>query len=458
MDNVTRRDRLSCRGEFGRPSYPLSVAVLVDLEYGASAGGHVKCWQRFAEAAVGLEDAIELTVYFLGTVPRRILLSRNVRYEILEPRLGTRHIGFLSQGAGHTDLAPFHPGLARRLPQYDLLHVTDVFAFARTAAFVSRYRRIPLVMSIHTDLPYFTKVYTEEIVHRVFGDNRFANLVLQDLRFAARSADRMRQRVHHLARRCDHVLYAHDEDLAALTPVIGPRRLSHLRRGIDKERFHPRSRDRSRLESVFGIPPSRLLLLFVGRLDESKQVMLAARVARQLLERGCDLTFLAIGDGAQRHRIASMLGSYAVLPGSLPQSDLEWIYPSADLFVFPSPSETVGNVVLEAKASGLPVMVANCPGPSQLIRQSGWDGFVVPSGDVRQWTDYAEALLRDDNRRARIGARARRGIEKDWPSWEDVLETDLMQTWGKVVARAAPARSRSDTGSNSGFGDGLQNA
>ncbi len=458
MTNWICHDRVADGADAEHAPKPLSVAVLVDLELADAAGGHVKCWQRFAEAATGFGAQLDLTVFFLGPEARRVVLSENVRYEVLPPCLGTRRFGFLSQGAGHTDLAPFHPALARRLRHFDLLHITDVFAFARTAAFVARWRRNPLVMSIHTDLPHFAEIYTAEVIRRLFGDGRFARFVLHDLRFAERNARGMRRRLHRLARRCDHVLYAHGRDVAELAPVVGRRQLSRLRRGVEKERFHPSSRDRERLQSVFGIPPMRPVLLFVGRLDESKQVMLAARVARRLLDRGGDLTFLAVGDGAQRSSIAALLGPHAVLPGILPQSELAWIYPSADLFIFPSQSETVGNVVLEARASGLPALVADCPGPSQLIRQSGRDGVVLPPGDARPWADHAEALLKDTDRRLQMGARARHSIEQDWPSWAEVLDADLMRTWRAVTAHSASTPAASDNGSNTGYGGGLQNA
>src|SRR5262245_26309194 len=101
---------------------PLKVGVLVDLVLSPDAGGHVKCWQRFAEAAVGFPDRLDLTVHFNGPKPRRIELSPSVRYQVLPPVFSTAHL--IRQLPDHTDLAPWHPQLVRHLTEYDVIHTT----------------------------------------------------------------------------------------------------------------------------------------------------------------------------------------------------------------------------------------------------------------------------------------------------------------------------------------------
>lgn len=427
-----------------RHAPPISVAVLVDLEFAEGASGHVKCWQRFAEAAVEDAHDIDLTVYFIGEEERCVPLSETVRYRLLKPRLGTRRFPFLAQGAGHTDLAWFHPQLAQRLPRHDVLHTTDVFAFAATARRVSRRRRMPMVTSIHTDLPKLTEIYTGEVVRRLFGGGKIASLLLDDLELGAVNARKMARRVHRMVRRSDHVMVPHRDDWRRLAPVVGPNRLSLLRRGIDIDRFHPSRRDRARLADRFGIEADCGALLFVGRIDESKKAAYAARAAQALIGRESRFKFLFVGDGAQRQAIADILGPKAVLPGSVPQEDLAWIYPSADMFVFPSESETVGNVVLEAKASGLPALVADAPGPAQLVLKHGVDGLITPTADPADWTAAIAALLEDGGRRQEMGRQARIAVETAWPSWGDVLRVDLLPIWRDVALRRAPLTNSPD--------------
>jgi glycosyltransferase involved in cell wall biosynthesis len=415
---------------------PRSVGVLIDLELTENAGGHVKCWQRLAEASVGLRDGVDLTVYFLGHDERVIPLGENVRYVTLTPRLGTRRFRFLAQGAGHTDLASHHPRLAAWLAGHDVIHTTDVFAFGQTGRRAARRQGIPLVTSIHTDLPLFTEIYTAEIVRRIFGDGALTRFVLDDLEAGKRSARGMQRKVDEMIRQSDHVIVSNREDQCHAASIVGSPRVSFLRRGIDRERFNPDRRDRDRLAATFGIPSNCPVLLFVGRIDATKKALFAAERARTLIDAGHDLRFLAIGAGAQQAPIAALLGPYAVMPGSVPQEDLGWIYPSADIFVFPSESESYGNVVIEAKAAGLPVLVADHPGPSQLIRQPGADGFVLPTSDPASWHRVLTKLLSDPAERQAVGFAAHRAVAAAWPSWRDVVEQDLLPVWRKVMPRS----------------------
>src|SRR5438874_5552023 len=117
-------------------SPPLKVGVLVDLDLTPEAGGHVKCWQRLAEAAVDCAELLDLTVHFSGPEPRRIELSSNVRYVVLPPVFSSARL--ICRVPDHTDLAPWHPRLARMLTDYDLIHTTDAYATAP-----DRYGRAP---------------------------------------------------------------------------------------------------------------------------------------------------------------------------------------------------------------------------------------------------------------------------------------------------------------------------
>src|SRR4051812_9996705 len=116
---------------------PVRVSVLIDLERGPNAGGHVIAWERLARAAAG-DDGVDLTLHFSGDdgVER---VSDNVRFVSHRPVLSTARFGFLSHIPAHTDLAPYHGRLAAALAESDIIHTTDAyFAFARTAERVAR--------------------------------------------------------------------------------------------------------------------------------------------------------------------------------------------------------------------------------------------------------------------------------------------------------------------------------
>ena len=105
------------------PRGPLKVGALVDLTLTPDAGGHVKCWQRIAEAAVEFPDELDLTVHFNSAdktaALRRIELSPSVRYVLMRPVLSTSRL--VRQVPDHTDLGLWHPRLARMLPNYDVI-------------------------------------------------------------------------------------------------------------------------------------------------------------------------------------------------------------------------------------------------------------------------------------------------------------------------------------------------
>ena len=418
----------------------LTVAVLVTLERGPDAGGHVKCWERFSEAAAEIPDALDLTLHFLGLKEHNEQAARNVRIVEHPARLGTRTFPFLNAGAGHTDLARWHPALAHDLAGADVVHATDFFSFGRTALKIAQKGRCGLVASIHTDVPLFTRIYAAEIFRNLLGP------VGAHLNDTWRVPDRIAHRIGHGIDRklthCDRVLASKQQDQARLEALLPGGRVTFLRRGIDRSRFSPTHRDRAWLSMEHGIPVERPVLVFAGRADASKNVMVAAKAAARLVAEGHDLQLVVAGQGSALDAIRALLGPCATLPGNVPQPLLARYLASADLFLFPSTTEVSPNVVIEAKASGLPVLVASAHGGGQFIAQNGADGFILDSTDPADWAEAARPLLRDAAKRTVIGATARRWAEQDWPSWRQVLEQDLLPAW-RSAAEIGRARVRS---------------
>ena len=410
---------------------PLRVAVLVTLERGPAAGGHVKSWERIAEVAAARPDLVELDLHFLG--PKRTVeaAAANVRFHTHRPTLGTRTLMFLDQGAGHTDLAPLHPGLWTTLKGSDVVHATDFFSFGRTAIAYARARGCGLSASVQTDVPRFTMIYAGGIMERLLGRAIGGGLLVDRWHLPERIARSQQRGIDRRLGLCDRILLSKPEDRDRLAKSSANVRL--FRRGVDRARFDPAHRDRSRLKERFGIPDDRVVLLFAGRVDASKGAPLMAEATKRLIDQGFDVHALVAGDGQDRDRIRALLGDRATLPGNLPQNELAWIYASTDVFVFPSRTEVSPNVVLEAKASGLPVVVAAEHGGGQFVAQPGEDGMIVAEDDAASWAAAIRPLVEDETRRRAIGRNARQWIEREWPDWGEVLERDLLAAWHEAA-------------------------
>ena len=422
----------------------VDVAVLVDLHWHADAGGHVKAWERFAEASAGFGRDIHLTVYFLGDRERELRIAENVRYRLLRPRFGTDRFRLLAQGGGHTDLAGFHPRLAAHLAGHQVVHATGIFAFAQTALRLARRHGKPLISSIHTDVPAFTDVYTREVVETLTGDGWLGRLLLDRLRVQRIGTNAMARRRDRVLEGSRRVLASSEEDLRYWSARLAPGTVTRLRRGVDRGRFTPALRDRARLQAVHGVPDGVPLILFAGRVDETKGVMTVAHAARRLLDEGRRLHVAIAGEGADAPRIKALLDRHVTLTGVLPQPALAELMASADLFAFPSQSETVGNVVLEAKASGLAVLLSAHSRTVQCLDRPGHDGFVVDERSEAAWAAAMRRLLDDPDLRRTTGARARRAVEDGWPSWADVVAEDLLPVWRAVRSEGvwAPAGAK----------------
>jgi glycosyltransferase involved in cell wall biosynthesis len=421
----------------------LRVGVLVDLRWSPNAGGHVKTWERLAAAALDLPESLDLTVHFAGADESTRVIGPNVRYRLHRPIFSSARLPFLSHVPDHADLGRHHRRLARQLGEYDVIHTTDgAFAFARTAARIAGRLEIPLVSSVHTDTPRYTRIFTAATVERLAGRGRLARLLLDRWGLARRAEARMRRRIDAHQRRCAFVLCARVDDRSRVSGLLGPERVGLLRRGVDHRLFDPARRDRPWLAAQLGVPPEGCLVISVGRLDRGKNVMTLARAVRQLADSGVAIHLLCAGEGADRGAVRELLGDRISCPGVLDPAALARAYASSDLCAQPSEVEEHSNAVLEALASGLPALVAAPSGSGRLVVE-GQTGVVIGrSSDAGAWADALRGLAADPQRRAGMGRMARAWARQNIPSWRQVLLEDLLPIWRAAAAAGRPRITR----------------
>lgn len=203
--------------------------------------------------------------------------------------------------------------------------------------------------------------------------------------------------------------------------------LALLSRGVDSQLFHPGKRSEL-LRREWGLAPDDVAIVHVGRLAAEKNLDLLVKSfnSLQLEQPQRPLKLIVVGDGPCRARLQQRLPT-AHFCGLRRGEDLASHYASGDVFLFPSLSETFGNVVLEAMASGLAVVAYDQAAAAQHI-QHGHTGALAVSGDEQGFIDAASWLLNDATtlRRVRLNAR-QHAAQQGWPAIVTAFEQHLRQ-------------------------------
>jgi len=192
-----------------------------------------------------------------------------------------------------------------------------------------------------------------------------------------------------------------------------PAKLKILPRGLDSELFHPRRRDSAFFEK-FRASNGEVRLLYVGRISREKDLDVLADAYRRLRKEGLPVRLFVVGHGPYAEALEKSLPD-AFFTGYLSGTELATAYASADIFVFPSTTDTFGNVILEAQASGLPVVVSDSGGPKELVAHNV-NGLITRSHNVEDFTDAIRSLVSDQTLRERMANSARDSVtDRSWP-------------------------------------------
>jgi phosphatidylinositol alpha 1,6-mannosyltransferase len=275
--------------------------------------------------------------------------------------------GFLSF-ALEKDLR-YDPAFLRHVPlmgdvlerfQPDLVHITGPSEVGMLGAALAHHLNVPLAASWHTNVHEYLARRSEWFL-RLLPEQQAAaaGQKIEDLTMATAA------KFYSVAR----VLFAPNPELCALLERTTGKSCHLMPRGVDAELFHPGRRNRS-------ADDGDAVLGFVGRLSIEKNVALLARVQEELEKMGLRrFRFLIVGHGAEEGWLRERLPR-AEFTGVLRGEALATAYANMDLFVFPSHTDTFGNVVLEALASGVPAVVTPDGGPCTIVRD-GVTGRVV---------------------------------------------------------------------------------
>jgi glycosyltransferase involved in cell wall biosynthesis len=216
----------------------------------------------------------------------------------------------------------------------------------------------------------------------------------------------------------------------------GYKRIEVVARGVDTKLFSPARRS-DELRRAWGVPEGGLAVISVGRVAPEKNLPLVLEAFEAIRATRADARLVIVGDGPLRSQLEQRHPQHHYA-GMRIGEDLATHYASADLFLFPSLTETYGNVTLEAMASGLAVVAYDCAAAAEIVRH-GENGLSVPPSDASAVIRQAVAAAADPLRMRGLGLAARETVERlDWDRINDRFAAALLE-----VARTPPAPPRS---------------
>jgi glycosyltransferase involved in cell wall biosynthesis/predicted metal-dependent phosphoesterase TrpH len=313
---------------------------------------------------------------------------------------------------------PFYPGLQVGVPsltavteaiaegRYDLVHLVSPGPGGIAAGLLARIAELPLVGSYHTELAVYAGLRS--------GDRRL------ELGMAAGLSA--------FYGACRVVLSPSPAADASLERLgIGAERLGRWDRGVDVLRFDPGQR-------VDGLLPGRLNVLYAGRLTKEKGAALLADAYLAARERDPRLHLVLAGGGPEERALRERLGEHATFLGWLEGEELAQAYASADVFLFASVTDTFGQVILEAQASGVPVVAVARGGPLALVRDGVTGRLCEP--DEGALGEALVELARSPRLRRRLAGGALGEVRAR--TWERSL-AQLADGYRRALGPAVPA-------------------
>ncbi|MBI9074976.1 MAG: glycosyltransferase [Desulfatibacillum sp.] len=266
---------------------------------------------------------------------------------------------------------------------------------------ISRVLKLPLYGTYHTALPQYASLIT--------GDPAMEELGWKYIVWYYDQLDKI-----YVPSR------ATGEELAA--KGISKNKIKFYERGIDIERFHPKNRN-GFYASHCNLDDSVTKLLYVGRVSKEKNLPFLAESFKKISREHKNLHLVVVGEGPYLQEMKeSLQGENVTFTGYLQGKDLEAAYASADIFVFPSTTDTFGNAILEAQASGIPVVVTDEGGPRENC-VSGKTGFIVASHDDQALKEVILKLAKNPDLRAKMGEYARDYMQRH------SFESKYMELW-----------------------------
>ncbi len=240
----------------------------------------------------------------------------------------------------------------------DIIHSHSPFLLGRLGARAARRYKLPLIFTFHTLYDQYVHYFP----------------------FARQASKQVVQRIsRNFCNRCNRVIAPSNMIVSYLQHIGVKTPITNIPTGVDLDEFT--NLNPNWLEENYNIKPEEKVLLFVGRLGQEKNVSFLIRAFHTVQSTYPECHLVLVGKGPQENSLRRFCKERGILDkvtftGVLPRQKIVHCYASADLFVFPSVTETQGLVIGEAKATGLPVVAIRAFGPAEMVNH-GEDGFLT---------------------------------------------------------------------------------
>ncbi|MEQ9094851.1 MAG: glycosyltransferase family 1 protein [Phycisphaerales bacterium] len=356
---------------------------------------------------------------------REMLIATSTRFEVpddpcfynVKPRFAMK----MPKYAELDMVIPQKRDLVRRADEFrpDVVHVSTPGSVGKVGRDYAKKRGIPIAGVYHTDFP----AYLEHLFH----DEMYGTVTAQYMKYFYKPFKLILSRSEQYMESLEKLGFSRD-------------RMAKLEPGIKLDDFDAKHKDEG-VWDEYGLPRDSVKVLYVGRISTEKNLPMLTAIWTQVRERtkaaGVDAHLVIVGGGPYLDEMKSALGGHGtVFPGFKHGTELATLYASADMFVFPSLTDTLGQVVLESQASGIPVIVADQGGPKEVV-DDGRTGLVLPGHKTPAWVDAVSDLAIDHDKRKAMGAAGvpwaqdfsiSASFEKFWSAHEALIEAPQMQT------------------------------
>jgi glycosyltransferase involved in cell wall biosynthesis len=356
----------------------------------------------------------------------RGLRMRQHHIQLIRPRQSNRDAATAEDGYEEILVAgmpiPGYPELKAGLPakrllsrlwkqqRPDIVHIVTEGPLGWSAVNVARKLGIPISTDFHTNFHSYTKHYGVGLLHKP-----------------------MAAYLRHLHNKADCTMVP-TASLKQELEQFDYRNVVVVSRGVDTKLFHPAKRN-AELRNSWGMTEHDPVVMLVSRLAPEKNLPVVIQAFEQMRAIQPSTKLVLVGDGPARADLEKQFNPNVIFAGMRTGEDLAAHYASGDIFIYPSLTETYGNVTVEAMSSGLATIAYDYAAAHQHINHDV-NGLLVPYDDTAAFVAQARALVTDAERIQRLRTEARLTVES--PTWEDVsghFETALMN-----VVRAQGAK------------------